>query len=223
MSLPRQAPTRAARPAGPAACATTVKSGSRKAEYKLLDEIGFDVVDARFAQILDHVKREYKEDRYPEQHAERLTAAEFHVSLFNMTLWMRRKRTVAFLAESEPEEILDLVASGMTPADMALRFDVHPRVVEEYLRVHTRAEDLANAKDAMADMKFARIRQEIMDAKSEIDMKRAVAVHAIDRHVASAHARRYSEDKNIRINAGAGNALQISFVRSRDPEPESPP
>jgi len=199
-----------------------VRAPGRRADYRKLDEIGFDVVDARLAQALQVVREERATDAYPERTAERIVATEFKVQAFNLAMWIRRKRTVAFLSETDPEEILDMVASGMTPADMALQYDVSPKVVEEWIRVHCAAEDIANAKDAMADMKFAQVRREISEAANEVAVKRALAVHQIDRHVAAAHSRRYSEDKNIRVNAGAGVAMQISFVRAADTrEPEA--
>lgn len=197
--------------------------GRRKEDYRRLDEIGFDVVDARFGQILQHVRREDATTRYPESKAARLTAEEFKVAQFNLQMWMRRKRTITFLADTDPEEILDLIAHGYTPADLSAEYDISVRVVEEWIRVHCAAEDIANAKDAMADMKFTHIRREIMDAKNEAALKQALAAHTIDKHVAAAHSRRYSEDKQIRVNAGAGVAMEISFVRKRRETSEEPP
>jgi hypothetical protein len=185
----------------------------RRDDYRRLDEIGYDVVDARVAASLDQARRDRPDDKYPERGAFTAVAAELKVSDFNLRMWWRRQRTIVFLADTDPAEILDLIASGLTPADIALEYDVSVRVVEEWIRSNAATEDVAAAKDAMADMKFARVRREIEAARSETEIKRALACHGIDKHVAAANSRRYSEDKNVRINAGQATVMEISFVR----------
>jgi len=191
----------------------------RKADYRRLDTVGFDVVDARMGQILAEIRAENKES-YPERAASERASVEFGVAEFNLRMWLRRQRTITFLAEAEPGELLDMIACGQSPADIAIEYDVSVRVIEHWIAEHCKSEDVANAKDAMADAKFARVRREIETARSDFDIKRSSAIHAIDKHVATT-SRRYSEDKNIRINAGSGTAMEISFVRKRpQPEPE---
>lgn len=192
----------------------------RRADYRRLDEIGFDVVDARIETCIRAARVDAPDDRYPESRACRLVADEFKVGDFNLRMWWRRQRTVVFLTETEPAEILDLIATGRTCADIAVEYDVSVRVVEEWVRAHAATEEVASAKDAMAEMKFARVRKEIDTATSELQIKRALAVHGIDKHVAAANSRRYSEDKNVRINAGQGTVMEISFIRKRDPAEE---
>jgi hypothetical protein len=192
----------------------------RKSDYRRLDTVGFDVVDARMGQILAEIRKE-NVDRYPERTASDKAAEEFGVAEFNLRMWVRRQRTITFLAEAEPGEILDMIACGQSPADIAIEYDVSVRVIEHWITEHCKSEDIANAKDSMADAKFARVRREIEDARNDFEIKKSAAIHAIDRHVATT-SRRYSEDKNIRINAGAGTAMEISFVRKRpQPEPET--
>lgn len=191
----------------------------RKEDYRRLDEIGFDVVDARLGQCLRKITQEDLGNRYPERAASEMAAEEFRVSEFNLRMWCRRQRTIRFLSEIEPDELLDLIASGMTPADISVEYDVSVRVVEHWIAEKCKSEDVANAKDAMADAKFARVRREIETATADFHIKKASALHALDRHVATT-SRRYSEDKNIRINAGNGTAMEISFVRKRQ-EPET--
>ena len=197
----------------------TWAGAGRKADYRRLDEIGFDVVDARLAACMTEVVKEAPDARYPERKASALVAQEFKVAEFNLRMWCRRQRTIAFLAETEPAEILDLIASGQSPADIATEYDVSVKVVEEWVRAHTQQEDMAMAKDAMAEMKFAQIRREIAEATDELQIKRALACHGIDKHVAAANSRRYSEDKNVRINAGQGTVMEISFTRKQPVEP----
>jgi transposase-like protein len=192
----------------------------RKRDYRLLDEIGFDVVDARLEICIRTARIEEKGDRYPENKAFKAVAQEFDVNDFNLRMWWRRKRTIIFLTDTDPAEILDLIASGLGCADLALAYDVSVKVVEEWVRTHAATEDIAAAKDAMAEMKFARVRREIEEAETDIAIKRALAMHSVDKHVAAANSRRYSEDKNIRINAGASTAMEISFIRKREPEEE---
>jgi hypothetical protein len=194
----------------------------RRADYRRLDEIGYDVVDARIETCLRAARTDYPDDRYPESRACRLVAAELKVGDFTLRMWWRRQRTVAFLTETEPAEILDLIATGRTPADIAVEYDVSVRIVEEWIRAHAATEDVASAKDAMAEMKFARVRAEIENAGTELQIKRALAVHGIDKHVAAANSRRYSEDKNVRINAGQGTVMEISFVRKPEPAEGQP-
>jgi hypothetical protein len=191
----------------------------RKADYRRLDEIGFDVVDARLATCMAEIVKDAADARYPERKASTLVAAEFKVAEFNLRMWCRRQRTITFLAGTEPAEVLDLIASGLSPADIATEYDVSVKVVEEWVRAHTQQEDMAMAKDAMAEMKFARVRAEINAATDELQIKRALAVHGIDKHVAAANSRRYSEDKNVRINAGAGTVMEISFTRKQEVQP----
>lgn len=217
MPLPRTpADTTAACARATAEAVAMIGTGGRKADYRRLDEIGFDVVDARLGACLREVVKDEPTDRHPERKVSRLIADEFKVAEFNLRMWCRRQRTIAFLAETEPAEILDLIASGLSPADLATEYDVSVKVVEEWVRAHTATEDVANAKDAMAEMKFARVRAEIASATDELSIKRALAVHGIDKHVAAANSRRYSEDKNVRINAGQGTVMEISFVRKQE-------
>lgn len=192
----------------------------RKADYRRLDEIGFDVVDARIETCIRAARLDYPDDRYPESRAFRLVADEFKLSDFNLRMWWRRQRTVIFLSETDPAEILDLIACGKSPADIAVEYEVSVRVVEEWIRTHAATEEVAAAKDSMAEMKFAQIRREITTAKSEFEVKRALAAHGVDKHVAAANSRRYSEDKNVRINAGQGTVMEISFVRKPEPQEE---
>lgn len=194
----------------------------RKVDYKKLDEIGFDVVDARFAKILDYIRRDYRDERYPERAAAAALAKELGVAEFNLRLWMRRQRTVIFLAETDPAEVLDLIASGKTAADIAHEYDLNVRVIEEFIRTHCARDELADARDAMAEMRFTLIRDQVLKAKTELEIKQAMAAHNIDQRIAAANSRRYSEDKNVRINAGAGMAMEISFVRRKDEEAAEP-
>jgi hypothetical protein len=193
---------------------------SRKNDYRRLDEIGFDVVDASLGVALAAIAKDRPDASHPERAASTRVAADFRVGEFNLRMWCRRQRTIAFLADTDPTEILDLIASGLSVADLAVEYDISTKVVEEWVRAHTATEDVASAKDSMAEMKFARIRAEIIDAANELQIKRALAVHSIDKHVAGANSRRYSEDKNVRINAGAGTVMEISFVR-KQPEPQT--
>lgn len=192
----------------------------RKRDYKRLTEIGYDVVDARLEQVLRLWRKEHPEDGYPERTASGLVAEELGVFEFNMRMWLRRQRTVAFLAEMTDEEFLDLIAGGQSPADIAAAYDLSVKLVEAWMHERCKPEDIANAKDAMADAKFANVRREIAEASSEFQLKRAAALNAVDRHVATT-TRRYSEDKNVRINAGAGAVMEISFVRRKTEETPS--
>lgn len=187
----------------------------RRDDYRALDDVGYDMVDAL---------------RVRERLSDTDLARRFGVTEFNLTLWIRRQRTLIFLEHASPESMIDMLASGESAASIARTHGVQLALVERWIREHVPAEHLSEARDCAAEAIFDASLQAIHDAKDELGLAKEKAKHHIHRFHATATTRRFTDDKTVKVTPGEGLSVSFSFTRKKrstgeiDAEPgEEPP
>jgi hypothetical protein len=171
----------------------------RKHDYAALDDVGYDMVDALRAQkntIAD-------------------LSSRFGVTEFNLTLWLRRQRTLIWLEQASPESIVDLLATGETAASIARAHEIQLFLVERWIHDNIPAEHLSDARNCSAEAMFDKDMNEINHAGDEMALARVKARHSIGRFHAVATTRRFTDDKTVKVTPGEGLSVSFSFTRKR--------
>lgn len=197
----------------------------RQQDNALLDEVGYDVVEARVEQIRQGlIEKKDPTAAAPtslEASAQKLLASELGVHQYTLSVWMKRKRTVAFLNAVNPDEVLDMFAGGLDVSGVALHFGISSLVLETWCKRHLSGEEWAIAREHAADSRFQSVRDGIEDALDELELKRQAALLGVDKIHAAGHTNRYSLDRTGKVNLGTGTTMHISFTRTPDAEPAS--
>ena len=171
----------------------------RKADYQLLDDIGYDMVDALLTK---------------QGH----TIADFSRTYgcleFNLTLWLRRQRTLIWLEQATPESIADLIATGYTAAAIAREHNLQVRLVDVWIHANIPAEHLSAARDCAAESMFDK---DVKDTETadELGLQRIKLRHSIQRFHAQSTTRRFTDDKTVKVTPGEGLNISFSFTRKK--------
>lgn len=172
----------------------------RKADYQALDDVGYDMVDAL---------------RVQEKLSDATLAQRFGVTEFNLTLWIRRQRTLIFLEVASPESMIDLLSSGETAASIARVHGVQLALVERWIRENIPAEFLSEARDNAAEAIFDKNLEAVRNAGDELALAKAKVEHSIHRFHAVSTTRRFTDDKTIKVTPGEGLSVSFSFTRKK--------
>lgn len=171
----------------------------RRDDYQALNDVGFDMVDAMKARGRSDAD----------------LARDYGVTEFNLTLWLRRQRTLIFLEHASPESMIDLLSSGESAASIARAHGVQLALVERWIREHVPAEHLSEARDNAAEAMFDASLVAIGTAKDEFELAREKAKHGIQRFHAMSTTRRFTDDKQVKVTPGAGVSVSFSFTRKK--------
>lgn len=171
----------------------------RKADYAALDDVGYDMVDALRAQKWSAAD----------------LAVRFGVTEFNLTLWLRRQRTLIWLESANPESMMDLLASGHSAASISREHGVQLYLIERWIHDNIPAEHLADARNCSAEAQFDKDMHEIDRAADEFGIAKVKARHSIGRFHAIATTRRFTDDKTVRVTPGEGLSVSFSFTRKK--------
>jgi len=172
---------------------------SRKDDYRRLDAIGYDMVEARI-------------DRFPTtgETLEQL-AREYGVTRFNMTTWIRRCRTTEFIEDHGVEGILEMIADGASLAMIADANSLSNGILEVWARSNIDSGLMNDAREAAAERWFSAAFTEIDNAMDELSIAKVREKAKIQQFVVGNVTRRYSTDKNIRVTANDGVSFSISY------------
>lgn len=171
----------------------------RKHDYQALDDVGYDMVDALRAQ----------------KHTLADLCQRFGVTEFNLTLWLRRQRTLIWLESVSPESMMDLLATGHTAASIAREHGIQLFLVERWIHDNIPAEHLSEARNCAAEAMFDKDMHEIEQAGDELAISKVKARHSIGRFHATATTRRFTDDKTVRVTPGEGLSVSFSFTRKK--------
>jgi transposase-like protein len=202
------------------------KYADRKASHVILEEVGFEVLDAMVAKRVLELRSDPESATHHVAGQTFQSTAEAEVAeslaVFPMTfrLWMKRQRTIYFLSATDPDDVLDMIAGGESIESIAQQFNIAPIVLFTWLKTNSAPNALAAAKEAMADSRFAEIREAVKRSNGDEDIKRAALLFNVDKHVAAAHTSRYTENKTLKVTPGAGVRMDISFARTVEDEPQ---
>lgn len=171
----------------------------RKHDYAALDDVGYDMVDALRAQkntLADLCSR-------------------FGVTEFNLTLWLRRQRTLIWLESVSPESMMDLLATGQTAASISREHGIQLFLVERWIHENIPAEHLSEARNCAAEAMFDKDMNEIERAGDEFAIAKVKARHSIGRFHAVSTTRRFTDDKTVKVTPGEGLSVSFSFTRKK--------
>lgn len=167
----------------------------RRAEYAKLDEVGFDVIEAILSKegsSADKVAREYG------------------VSEFNLRLWRRFRRTELYCEEIDEDVLLMDLAEGETLASIARANDLSYQIFQKWAASHVPLEVMEHARGLAADSQFERTKEEVTGAGDAFQIQRAMTRHAIEKFQAERLTRKYTDERQIRIQAPSGVQFSIN-------------
>lgn len=179
----------------------------RRRDYARLDQVGIDVIEAALSKPGAAVNA---------------IATRYGVSEFNLRMWRRYRRTELFLVHYDGEQLLDDIAAGHTVASLARVHDISHGLLAKWVDHNVNKEDLAIARDNAAEAQFDASKEELTGAKDDVEVRRAVEKHKIDRFVAERTTRRFTDEKQLRLTGTEGVEFHISYKMSKRPEDELP-
>lgn len=180
----------------------------RRRDYARLDQVGIDVIESALSKP---------------GAALAAIATRYGVSEFNLRLWRRYRRTELFLIDYGVEELLDDISAGHTIASIARDNDVSHGLLSKWVDTHVDKESLAIARDNAAEAQFDASKVELKDAKDDVEVRRAVERHKIDRFVAERTTRRFTDEKQLRLTGTEGVEFHISYRMKKRPGEDDTP
>lgn len=182
-------------------------STGRRADYAKLDEIGYDVVHALLFGNGDG-----------ERDSEETLARKYQVSRFNLKLWMRKQRTYSFIEDVGVDGVLELIAEGTSLAMLADEHQLSNGILEHWAKENIQADQMTEARNAAAEAWFAGADREIGMTRNELELAQVRERVKLKQWISGNVTRRFSEDKNIRVQAGEGVSFSITYGKVKDEE-----